>query len=290
MQEPLLKDEEEKLVVTPNNKLTITKKFKGKKINWNKDTIITIILAIFILWFFGKNVIQPYYIGFKYFDLRYEDTENINEEENNTKEQAISNDSAILLNTYNRFNVDNCLNSSYILNRLYGNTVINNLSTDEQMQLILNNYNVLNQDTFTITLTDFKDLSIKLFNNENIDIYLIDKAYENYQVTYDSTNELFTINTINPNTCTTDFLIRKIDYATTKGDELYIYEKFGYFKLIDNNNYEIYGDALLTNLIGNYIDTDGTKKYLETENLKTYKWTFKKGNNDNYYFVSITPE
>ena len=289
MQEPLLKDEEEKLVVTPNNKLTLLKK-KGKKINWNKDTIIAIILALVILWFFGKNVVHPYYMGFKYYNLRFE-TEEIEEViEKEDEEQEISNNSAILLNTYNQINVDNCLNSVYLLNRLYGNTLVNNLSNDEQMQLILNYYNVLNQDTFTITLVELKELSIKLFNNENIDIYLIDKTYDNYQVTYDSVNELFNVSIISPNTCSNDFLIRKIDHATTKGDELYIYEKFGYFKLVENNNYEIYGDSLLINLIGNYLDTDGTKNYLETSNLKTYKWTFKKGNNDNYYFVSITPE
>ncbi len=289
MQEPLLKDEEEKLVVTPNNKLTLLKK-KGKKINWNKDTIITIILALVILWFFGKNVVHPYYMGFKYYNLRFEKEEIEEVIEKEDEEQEISNDSAILLNTYNQINVDNCLNSVYLLNRLYGNTLVNNLSNDEQMQLILNYYNVLNQDTFTITLVELKELSIKLFNNENIDIYLIDKTYDNYQVTYDSVNELFNVSIISPNTCSNDFLIRKIDHATTKGDELYIYEKFGYFKLVENNNYEIYGDSLLINLIGNYLDTDGTKNYLETSNLKTYKWTFKKGNNDNYYFVSITPE
>lgn len=289
MQEPLLKDEEEKLVVTPNNKLTLLKK-KGKKINWNKDTIITIILALVILWFFGKNVVHPYYMGFKYYNLRFEKEEIEEVIEKEDEEQEISNNSAILLNTYNQINVDNCLNSVYLLNRLYGNTLVNNLSKDEQMQLILNYYNVLNQDTFTITLVELKELSIKLFNNENIDIYLIDKTYDNYQVTYDSVNELFNVSIISPNTCSNDFLIRKIDHATTKGDELYIYEKFGYFKLVENNNYEIYGDSLLINLIGNYLDTDGTKNYLETSNLKTYKWTFKKGNNDNYYFVSITPE
>ncbi|MFR5856233.1 MAG: hypothetical protein ACLUFU_00300 [Bacilli bacterium] len=289
MQEPLLKDEEEKLVVTPNNKLTLLKK-KGKKINWNKDTIITIILALVILWFFGKNVVHPYYMGFKYYNLRFEKEEIEEVIEKEDEEQEISNNSAILLNTYNQINVDNCLNSVYLLNRLYGNTLVNNLSNDEQMQLILNYYNVLNQDTFTITLVELKELSIKLFNNENIDIYLIDKTYDNYQVTYDSVNELFNVSIISPNTCSNDFLIRKIDHATTKGDELYIYEKFGYFKLVENNNYEIYGDSLLINLIGNYLDTDGTKNYLETSNLKTYKWTFKKGNNDNYYFVSITPE
>ncbi len=289
MQEPLLKDEEEKLVVTPNNKLTLLKK-KGKKINWNKDTIITIILALVILWFFGKNVVHPYYMGFKYYNLRFEKEEIEEVIEKEDEEQEISNNSAILLNTYNQINVDNCLNSVYLSNRLYGNTLVNNLSNDEQMQLILNYYNVLNQDTFTITLVELKELSIKLFNNENIDIYLIDKTYDNYQVTYDSVNELFNVSIISPNTCSNDFLIRKIDHATTKGDELYIYEKFGYFKLVENNNYEIYGDSLLINLIGNYLDTDGTKNYLETSNLKTYKWTFKKGNNDNYYFVSITPE
>ena len=127
MQEPLLKDEEEKLVVTPNNKLTLLKK-KGKKINWNKDTIITIILALVILWFFGKNVVHPYYMGFKYYNLRFEKEEIEEVIEKEDEEQEISNNSAILLNTYNQINVDNCLNSVYLLNRLYGNTLVNNLS------------------------------------------------------------------------------------------------------------------------------------------------------------------
>ena len=88
MQEPLLKDEEEKLVVTPNNKLTLLKK-KGKKINWNKDTIITIILALVILWFFGKNVVHPYYMGFKYYNLRFEkeEIEEVIEKEDEEQEE-----------------------------------------------------------------------------------------------------------------------------------------------------------------------------------------------------------
>mgnify|MGYP003237885564 FL=1 len=68
MQEPLLKDEEEKLAVTPNNKLVPTKENKEQKektpFKWDRNIIITIILAIFIFWFFWKNIIIPFYVGF----------------------------------------------------------------------------------------------------------------------------------------------------------------------------------------------------------------------------------
>ena len=117
MIEPLLKDEEEKLVVAPDNKLVPTKKNKENKekkektpFKWDRNVIITIILTILILWFFGKNIIKPFYMGFKYFDLRYEDNTSENNNDNNTNEnlteEEISLDSAILLNTYSKINIE----------------------------------------------------------------------------------------------------------------------------------------------------------------------------------------
>lgn len=293
MQEPLLKDEEEKLAVAPDNKLVPTKKNKEKiPFKWDRNIVITIILALLIAWFFGKNIIKPFYMGFKYYDLRYEDNipenNNDNDANENTSEQEIPLDSAILLNTYSKINIDNCLNSNIILNRFYGGTTLNTLSNIEKMILILNHYSS-GRDSFSITLNDFNKEAISLFNDASF-ITTDSTSYDNYQLTFDETNQIFNVVLINPNTCSNDFLIRQIDHATTLNDELYIYEKFGYFKFISDNNYEVYGDSVKSNLIGNYTDTTGNKEYSDISNLRTYKWTFKKGNDNNYYFISITPE
>lgn len=299
MIEPLLKDEEEKLVVAPDNKLVPTKKNKENKekkektpFKWDRNVIITIILTILILWFFGKNIIKPFYMGFKYFDLRYEDNTSENNNDNNTNEnlteEEISLDSAIILNTYSKINIDNCLNSSSILNRFYGGTALNTLSNIEKMILILNHY-ASGRDSFSITLNDLNIEAMSLFNDTSF-ITTDSTIYGNYQLTFDEVTQTFNVTLMNPNTCSNDFLIRQIDHATTLNDELYIYEKFGYFKFLSDNTYEIYSDSIGSNLIGNYTDTTGNKEYSDITNLKTYKWTFKKGNDNNYYFVSITPE
>lgn len=258
MQEPLLKDEEEKLVVAPDNKLVPTKKHKEKKekkpFKWDRNIIITIILAIFILWFFGRNIIKPFYMGFKYYDLRFEDntSENNNANEDLTEEE-IPNNSDILNTTYNKIYIDNCTNTSVIRNRIYSNTLVNNLDNVEKMIAVLNYYNyytdVNNHDIFTISLSEVNRLGIYLFNDISF-ITTANTIYGNYQVTYDDVNQLFNVNIVNSNICEETFN-REFLRATTLNDELYIYE---------------------------------------TVNNINYKWTFKKGNDNNYYFVSITPE
>ena len=200
MMEPLLKDEEEKLVVTPNNKLVPTKKQKGKiPFKWDKNIIITVILAIFILWFFGRNIVKPFYMGFKYYDLRFEDnvSENNNsnnntEEDNIIAEEEIPDNSEILSTTYNKIYIDNCLNTSVIRN------------------------------VFTIPLSEVNNLGNYLFNDISF-ITTDNTIYGNYQVTYDDVNQLFNVNVVNANICD-DVFNREFLRATTLNDELYIYE------------------------------------------------------------------
>ena len=257
--EPLLKDEEEKLVVTPNNKLVPTKKQKGKiPFKWDKNIIITVILAIFILWFFGRNIVKPFYMGFKYYDLRFEDNVSENNNSNNTEEdniiteEEIPDNSEILSTTYNKIYIDNCLNTSVIRNKIYSNTVVDNLDNMEKMVAVLNYYNyytnVSNHDVFTIPLSEVNNLGNYLFNDISF-ITTDNTIYGNYQVTYDDVNQLFNVNVVNANICD-DVFNREFLRATTLNDELYIYENV---------------------------------------NNVMYKWTFEKGNDGDYYFSSITP-
>ena len=255
--EPLLKDEEEKLVVAPDNKLVPTKKHKEKKektpFKWDRNIIITIILAIFILWFFGKNIVQPFYMGFKYYDQVHGEKETDSGEEVTNNEEDIAINSSLVTNTYNKIYIDNCINTDFIRNKIYSNTLVNNLNNIEKTTILLNYYNYsinsLNYDSFTITLDELKNKALSIFNDTSF-ITENNGVYGNYQLTYDNINQLFNVTIFIPNTC--DAVInRNITKATTLNDELYIYE---------------------------------------TVNNTNYKWTFKKSNDNNYYFVSITPE
>ncbi len=254
--EPLLKDEEEKLVVAPDNKLVPTKKHKAKKekppFKWDRNVIITIILAIFILWFFGKNIVQPFYMGFKYYDQVHGEKETDSGEEVTNNEEDIAINSSLVTNTYNKIYIDNCINTDFIRNKIYSNTLVNNLNNIEKTTILLNYYNYsinsLNYDSFTITLDELKNIALSIFNDTSF-ITENNGVYGNYQLTYDNINQLFNVTIFIPNTC--DAVInRNITKATTLNDELYIYE---------------------------------------TVNNTNYKWTFKKGSDTNYYFVSITP-
>ena len=257
--EPLLKDEEEKLVVAPDNKLVPTKKHKAKKekppFKWDRNVIITIILAIFILWFFGKNIVQPFYMGFKYYDQVHGEKETDSGEEVTNNEEDIAINSSLVTNTYNKIYIDNCINTDFIRNKIYSNTLVNNLNNIEKTTILLNyynynyNYNNLGHDTFTITLDELNNLGIFIFNDSSF-ILASSGVYGNYQLTYDEVNNNFTVTLFALVTCLPT-INRSITKATTLNDELYIYE---------------------------------------TVNNTNYKWTFKKGNDNNYYFVSITPE
>ena len=42
-------------------------------------------------------------------------------------------------------------------------------------------------------------------------------------------------------------------------------------------------------IITNFVDQNNDRSFNSLSILPTYKWTYKKGNDNNYYFVSITP-
>lgn len=66
--EPLLKEEVETFPFLEENK-NVVNKDKSKRI----QIIVTAILAVIIL-YFVIQVFIAFYMGFKYYDLRYEDT------------------------------------------------------------------------------------------------------------------------------------------------------------------------------------------------------------------------
>ncbi len=69
--EPLLKEEVETFPFLQEEK---NLKSKAKiKIPLNRETITTIIVTILVL-AFVYNSLYPFYIGFKYYDLRFENT------------------------------------------------------------------------------------------------------------------------------------------------------------------------------------------------------------------------
>ena len=69
--EPLLKDEVEKIVFGNNNKLIVKEHKMSKfKILLDKAIVLTVILTILVFYFFGRTA-YGFYIGFKYYDLRF---------------------------------------------------------------------------------------------------------------------------------------------------------------------------------------------------------------------------
>lgn len=68
MKEPLLKEVYEPIVFRETKKNEKNK--KGWKAILDKSVILTLILTVAIFYYFGKTT-YAFYIGFKYYDLRY---------------------------------------------------------------------------------------------------------------------------------------------------------------------------------------------------------------------------
>ena len=180
--------------------------------------------------------------------------------------------------------MSNCGN---LLNKIYSSGVsISDLTPEEKLELALNylenKNNVSSDELNKAFLALFNDAS--LINNYQV---IGEINYGNYLVSYDGTNKMFTISVLNNNVCENDFLVKEINRATIENDYLYIYENFGYFKNVRENNYEVYDSPNLESLIMNYTD-DGTRNFTNKKDLTTYMWTYKKGSDNNYYFVSVT--
>lgn len=72
--EPLLKDEEEKIVFASTNKLITKEKNTGIKSCLNRAVILTVILTFIVVYLFSRTA-YAFYIGFKYYDLRFDDNQ-----------------------------------------------------------------------------------------------------------------------------------------------------------------------------------------------------------------------
>lgn len=276
--EPLLKEEEEKIVFR-NNKNNSPKKFK-----FNKSVIMTIIFTVVVLYIFWGTA-NRFYLGFKYYDINNEDDTKVEV----IVEKNIAIDSKVT-EIYNKIQLDSRPNSISLLKRFYSKSLLTTeLTINERIELVLKN--IFKNDCVTnmlITKKDFNDLAISLINDSNLinEITTSEANYGAFIVRYDSVNEAFVVT---QNNCEYDqnFVIKEIEKASSKGDEIYIYEKYGYFVQNIDNTYNLYGDFMNSQLLASNLNIANSTDFTDKNLLKTYKWTFKKGSNDNYYFYSI---
>lgn len=242
--EPLLKDPVETFPFLEEEKET---KVPSKL---PKGTILTIILAIIVGFFVAKTA-YAFYIGFKYYDLRFEDKTKTVEKEDN--EKSIPLNSLILNNTYSKYNISS-KNAIDLLPIVYSNNSVNvnSLTNNQKLSLVFSNLG-LNCDNLTITksLDEIKISAMELFNDTSF-VDNINVPIDNYNI--NNNNGMYTI-TRTACDVNSNLVSKRITKATTKDDELYAYEE--------------------VNL---------------TSGLKNYKWTYKKGKENNYYLVSVTPQ
>lgn len=299
-QKPLLEEHEEKIVFASDNKLVVTKKKKEGKNGrlkgiLNKSVVLTVVLTLVVFYFLGRTL-YGFYLGFEYFNLRYASSTPMvanNPNTDDTPDDALEEiplNSAILNNTYEKINLTNCDN---LLNRFYSTGLtVNDLTLEEKFSLAINSLNlVTDTGVYSLSVNELNDVFVNLFNDASlISSFLIsgETTYGEYIVNYDESAGMFIISGLNSNACDNNFLVKEISRATADSDNLYIYERFGYLKYIDVNNYEVYDSPSEENLLTTYNDIDGTKNFTNKDVLATYMWTYKKGSDNNYYFVSVT--
>ncbi len=290
--EPLLKDEEEKIVFG-NDKKGKNKSKNSLKSCLNKSVILTVILTMIVFYFFGR-VSYAFYIGYRYYNLRFVST-TVEVANSNTVDDLTSDNeevplsSAILQTTYNKINLNNC---NDLLSKFYSSSIdVSSLTLEDKLGLALN---YLNSGTCTseisISDSELNTAFIELFNDSSLlqNYQVSSVTYDNYIVSYDEENSMFYITNNNCVTCDNNFVVKNLSSATSDDEYLYIYEKFGYFNYIEDNTYEVYNDMNKTSLITTFSDIDGTSNFTNYDILATYMWTYKKGTDNNYYFVSVT--
>lgn len=271
--EPLLKEEEEKFA------FQITEEKREKK--GKSGLIMTIILGIITLVVTCYSFV-PIALGIIYFDEYH------NKNKNKVEETEVPIEADIVNKVYNSIDVTNSNELADLFQVIYGRTDVKNesLSKDQKMMLLFS-YLGINCDNLELntSLEEMKKASINLFNDDS---YLNDLGEE-----YKINDFVLTSNeygyTLTKGACakTDNYTYKEITKVTMGEDYLFIYERFGYFSLYAYT-YEVYTDALKTRKITTYSsqEKDGFK---ELDLLGEYKWTFKKGNDNNYYFVSIIP-
>lgn len=276
--EPLLKDEEEKIVFRN------TKNNKKRSFKFNKSIIFTILVTILVLYIFG-NTFYGFYLGFKYYGVNNESDPIVEviEEENIVIDDNIK-------SIYNKIRLSNCTNSISLLKRFYSKSLTAvELTTNEKITLVLDSFIKNNCVTdMLITKENFNNAAISLLNDANLvnEVTNTETNYNNFLVRYDSLNDSFIITQDNCD-CGQDFVIQELIRASSKGDEIYIYERYGYFSHNVDNTYNLYGDLMNLELLASNLNITSSANFTDKNLLKTYKWTFKKGTDDNYYFISV---
>lgn len=259
--------------------------------------IVTIILSALCLYLLGRTI-YGFYLGFKYKDYVPEPKVEEKQEQQNETNEPISLDSVILQNTYNRFKTELQNNRGSLVSKLYAKENINatNLNVDDIALIVFSNIKGLasceSGETTTIDSGEVKRILKELFNKEEyIDVLTSKEAYTygNFNVIFNNESGAFSINYISCENASADYTQSVLEKSNVEGDFLYLYERFGYFEQTGEQNYNVYKDGLKNELVTTYVKTDMVGSFNDLNLLALYKWTFKKGENNTYYFHSIEP-
>ena len=277
MQRPLIEETKEKLLPHLDNKYNSFKSNDGKS---KTPMIVTICFTIFVALLTYKACIN-YYYGFKYKDYTPFAEGNLIEGD----EVAVDLDSYIVQETYKKIRPSSSTN---LAQNFYTGELVNlNSLSREDISNLLYFYFTGNVCSGNITKS-----------NDEVNAALQTLFGAGNFILNDGSQGWFDLN-VNPNTLTYNFNnvdcsksgTKDVRYnimtsAATIGDYLFIYEKFGYSQSVSEKTYKIYGSYKDTKELTTFVKTNNTD-FSNFNILKDYKWTFKKGQNNEYYFVSI---
>lgn len=280
--EPLLKEEIETFPFL-NEEI----KKENKKPNKTSTIIVTLIISAIVLYFVTQTMIA-FYIGFKYYNVRFEN----NEVTENSDEVAVSLNSYVVNETWQKYNITNNNELSDLFSKFYSGSSITEFNNQDKIIMVLSDLGLdCNNLSISKTVDEFINASKRLFSEDNLVNEL--KASTSLIIGSITVELKETDNLINASfsACpvTNNLVVKKINKATTKDDYLYIYEKFGYLVESSSNIYNVYKDSLMQNSITTFTKTKESDNFSNFDILATYKFEYKKSNDNNYVLVSITP-
>ena len=273
---PLLEEEKETFYFMKDSKTNKKEKYI------NKENITTAVIGVFVLWLMWFSF-YPFYVGFVNYDSAHG-----NKSVDEQKKEEIPLNSVIVNETYGYIDAtsNNALKDA--LKDIYsGNEVMSDtMSSDLKFAIVFKYLGVTcDNGTNIFSLDKITEAANKIFNDTSFAQNISDLNGKNiygFNITFD--NEGYGISLASCDN-TNDFVYKKINKVITSEDILYIYEVFGYFVNTNNNNYIIYSSALKNNSLTTY--SGNINEFTNDKILKTYKWTYKKGDDGNYYFISV---
>lgn len=272
--EPLLKEKEDKFYFVNEEK---PKKNKNKL-----EIITTSIVSAIVLWLMWY-CLYPFYVGFVNYDEGHKTEEVVKNEEEINVNSALVNELISYFDVTNDNELSNLL-AIYSTNEITSNAV----SSEQKLMVVFKSLGVTCSGNEVVKgLEEIKSEARKIFNDDSF-VEDLNISLDGYSITYNETNNNYIVK-LNSCPASEDFIVKSIVKATQSDDEIYIYQAFGYFIKGPENKYFVYDSALKTNQIGEFIDEVGNKEFNQIEELKQFKWTFKKSSDNNYYFVSVTP-